>query len=65
LFHNDLHVVVSKAGEFPVPEGVVAVVATSAGTEGEALVVETSICAHVVLKKKGQTVELAELGGDW
>ncbi|KAJ7916045.1 hypothetical protein B0H13DRAFT_377949 [Mycena leptocephala] len=64
LFHNDLHVVVSKAGEFPVPEGV-AVAATSAGTEGEALVVETSICAHVVLKKKGQTVELAELGGDW
>jgi hypothetical protein len=27
--------------------------------------VETSICAHVVLKKKGQTVELTELGGDW
>ncbi|KAJ7500704.1 hypothetical protein B0H11DRAFT_2189157 [Mycena galericulata] len=62
LFHNDVQVVVSKAGEFPIPEGVVA----TAGTEGEETRdVETSICAHVVLKKKGQTVELNELSGDW
>ncbi|KAJ7360822.1 hypothetical protein DFH08DRAFT_1073988 [Mycena albidolilacea] len=66
LFHNDVQVVVSKAGEFPVPMGL-ALDATTVGTEveGEVLVVETSICAHVVLKKKGQTVELNELGGDW
>ncbi|KAF8143689.1 hypothetical protein K438DRAFT_598985 [Mycena galopus ATCC 62051] len=66
LFHNDVHVVVSKAGEFPVPMGV-ALSGTPVGTpaEVEVLGVETSICAHVVLKKKGQTVELNELSGDW
>ncbi|KAJ6502814.1 hypothetical protein C8R47DRAFT_216524 [Mycena vitilis] len=61
-----MQVVVSKAGEFPVPMGIV-LPASPGGTvtEREVLVVETSICAHVVLKKKGQTVELNELGGDW
>ncbi|KAJ7731932.1 hypothetical protein DFH07DRAFT_846816 [Mycena maculata] len=62
LFHNDVQVVVSKAGEFPLPIGIPA---TSTETEGEALALETSICAHVVLKKKGETVELNELAGDW
>ncbi|KAJ7158384.1 hypothetical protein C8R43DRAFT_1105690 [Mycena crocata] len=52
LFHNDVQVVVSKAGDFPVKLG-------------EGLVTETSICGHVVLKKNGQTTELHEISGDW
>ncbi|KAJ7512652.1 hypothetical protein B0H11DRAFT_1946726 [Mycena galericulata] len=50
LFHNDVQVVVSKAGDFPVQLG-------------EGLVTETSICGHVVLQKK--TTELNEIAGDW
>ncbi|KAF8190299.1 hypothetical protein K438DRAFT_1831756 [Mycena galopus ATCC 62051] len=52
LFHNAVQVVVSKAGDFPV-------------SLGEELVTETSICGHVVLKKNGETTELAEIGNDW
>ncbi|KAJ7664316.1 hypothetical protein B0H17DRAFT_1091963 [Mycena rosella] len=52
LFHNDVQVVVSKAGDFPVELG-------------EGLVTETSICGHAVLKKNGETTELNELAGDW
>ncbi|KAJ6595732.1 hypothetical protein DFH09DRAFT_1135444 [Mycena vulgaris] len=52
LFHNDVQVVVSKAGDFPV-------------TLGEGLVTETSICGHAVLKRNGETTELNELAGDW
>ncbi|KAJ7741411.1 hypothetical protein DFH07DRAFT_837986 [Mycena maculata] len=50
LFHNDVQVIVSKAGNFPVELG-------------ESLVTETSICGHVVLKK--QTTELNEIANDW
>ncbi|KAJ7211359.1 hypothetical protein GGX14DRAFT_450013, partial [Mycena pura] len=52
LFQNDVQVIVSKSGEFPV-------------RLGEALVTETSICGHVVLKKNGEPTELVELGNDW
>ncbi|KAJ7892724.1 hypothetical protein B0H14DRAFT_2685385 [Mycena olivaceomarginata] len=52
VFHNAVQVVVSKAGDFPV-------------SLGEELVTETSICGHVVLKKNGETTELAEIGSDW
>ncbi|KAJ7126107.1 hypothetical protein C8R44DRAFT_120168 [Mycena epipterygia] len=52
LFHNDVQVVVSKAGEFPVQLG-------------EGLVTETSICGHAVLKKNGEITELNQLDGDW
>ncbi|KAJ7192410.1 hypothetical protein GGX14DRAFT_480074 [Mycena pura] len=62
LFDNDVHVVVSKAGEFPVQMGVALPETPPAA---DVPVVETSTCAHVVLQKKGQTVQLNELGGDW
>ncbi|KAJ7158376.1 hypothetical protein C8R43DRAFT_995770 [Mycena crocata] len=52
LFHNDLQVIVSKAGEFPV-------------NHSEGIVTETSICGHVVLKKNGHTTELHNLAEDW
>lgn len=51
LFQHDTQVVVSKVGEnFPVEAG-------------EALVTESSICGHVVLKKT--ILELAQINDDW
>ncbi|KAJ7064889.1 hypothetical protein C8F01DRAFT_1128623 [Mycena amicta] len=52
LFQNDVQVVVSKTGEFPV-------------NAGDGMVTETSICGHVVLKKNGVPTELSDINSDW
>ncbi|KAJ7602540.1 hypothetical protein B0H17DRAFT_1222759, partial [Mycena rosella] len=52
LFHNDVHSVVSKAGEFPVQ------------IDGEGLPTGKIVREPVVLNKK-EITELSELPGDW
>ncbi|KAJ6543804.1 hypothetical protein B0H10DRAFT_1355760 [Mycena sp. CBHHK59/15] len=63
LFHNDVQVVVSKAGDFPVklvciPVGRTISYHSLSVVVGEGLVTETSLCGHVVLKKNGEITEL-------